>query len=172
MELSCEQANAKDYSLNDKWSLWTHLAHDTDWSIKSYNKIMTFDNMIDAISLFETIPESMEKNCMLFVMRHNIEPRWECDENRLGGCFSYKISNKHVSSTWKNLNYALIGEYLPVNTKYAKYINGTTISPKKNFCIIKIWLSTCKYQDPSIIKEIKHIIPNGCLFKKHDSENK
>jgi hypothetical protein len=46
-------------------------------------------------------------------------------------------------------------------------INGITISPKKNFCIIKIWLANCDYQNPAVITELPSIVPYGCLFKKH-----
>ena len=31
------------HSLSDKWSLWAHLPHDTDWSLNSYKNIYTFD---------------------------------------------------------------------------------------------------------------------------------
>ena len=56
------------------------------------------------------------------------------------------------------------------NSDYNQYINGITISPKKNFCILKIWLSCSNYQDPSIIQEIPNLSNQGCLFKKHEPE--
>ena len=46
-------------------------------------------------------------------------------------------------------------------------INGITISPKKNFCIIKIWLSKCEYNNPDIITDIDGLVRQGCLFKRH-----
>ena len=33
-----ETAVAATNPLYDKWVLWAHLPHDTDWSIKSYKK--------------------------------------------------------------------------------------------------------------------------------------
>ena len=30
------------HPLADTWTLWAHLPHDTDWSIKSYKRILTF----------------------------------------------------------------------------------------------------------------------------------
>ena len=53
------------------------------------------------------------------------------------------------------------------NTKANNNINGITISPKKNFCIIKIWISNCDNTDPNIIKNIDGLFPNECFFKKH-----
>jgi hypothetical protein len=157
--------------LNDSWTLWVHLPHDTDWSIKSYKEIMSFKTVEEAIALTERLPGQMVKNCMLFVMRKGIKPTWEDERNRNGGCFSYKISNKYVSTVWKKLTYTLVGETLSNDKKHIRKINGITISPKKNFCVIKIWLSSCEIQNPEIIRVIEPgIISQGCLFKKHSPE--
>jgi hypothetical protein len=107
---------------------------------------------------------------MLFVMRSGITPMWEDPKNRNGGCFSYKVINKQVPELWKTLFYLLCGETLCVEQKHNKHINGITISPKKNFCIIKIWLDTSLYQDPNMIVQIPNLMKQGCLFKKHEPE--
>jgi hypothetical protein len=107
---------------------------------------------------------------MFFVMRNGITPMWEDARNRNGGCFSYKVNNKQVHEVWKNLFYMLCGESLCVDPELNKHINGITISPKKNFCIIKIWLDVSNYQDPNVINDIPNLSKNGCLFKKHEPE--
>lgn len=155
------------HKLHDKWTLWAHLPHDTDWTVKSYKKIMTFSTVEEALVLYETLPDKMIKNCMLFLMREGIQPTWEDEKNRGGGCFSYKVGNKNITTTWKQASYLLVGERLTEESKLCQMINGITISPKKNFCIIKIWLATCEFQNPKKITEIAGIIPQGCLFKKH-----
>jgi hypothetical protein len=103
-------------------------------------------------------------------MRDGIKPMWEDPKNKKGGCFSYKINNKNVSSVWKNLSYSLVGESLTEDVNVRPCINGITISPKKNFCIIKVWLDTCKFQDPGIIANIADLPREGCLFKTHAPE--
>jgi hypothetical protein len=103
-------------------------------------------------------------------MKDGIQPLWEDPKNRNGGCFSYKINNKTVATTWKQLAYSVLGENLTVNPAHEPLVNGITISPKKNFCIIKVWLSDCSNQNPVIIKEINDLSPQGCLFKKHNPE--
>ena len=123
--------NSNFHSLPDKWCLWAHLPHDTDWSINSYKKIHTFQTVEDGITLCSIIPDKMVKNCMLFLMKDGILPTWEDDKNRNGGCFSYKINNRNVAYSWKNLSYVLLGETL-TKSDLSKYINGITISPKKN----------------------------------------
>jgi len=176
MDNSITQMDAKTLSvapssqfhkLNDKWTLWAHLPHDIDWTVKSYKKIYTFDSVESTITLCETIPEKMINNCMLFLMRDGILPMWEDNKNKNGGCFSYKVNNKNVASVWKNLSYTLVGESLTTDKRLRPNITGITISPKKNFCIIKIWLSNRDFQNPTAICEMEGISPQGCIFKKH-----
>jgi hypothetical protein len=156
-----------DHKLYDKWTLWAHLPHDTEWTFNSYIRILSFDSAEAIIMLLETIPEEMTTNCMLFIMRDGIKPMWEDPKNRKGGCFSYKINNKNVSSVWKNLSYSLVGETLTEDAKVRACINGITISPKKSFCIVKIWLANCNYQNPAVISDSLGISSQGCLFKTH-----
>ncbi len=156
------------HPLNDTWSLWAHLPHDIDWTLASYKNIYTFDKVEEVSELIKFLPEKCVKNCMLFIMRKNINPIWEDDNNKDGGCFSYKISNKNIKDFWKNLTFALVGESL-IEGELSSIVNGITISPKKNFCIIKIWLKNCENQDPSILNNNLSIDYSACLFKKHIS---
>ena len=165
---SCESNNL--HKLSDTWILWAHLPHDTDWSIKSYIKIYSFNTVEETISITDVLPAKLVTNCMLFIMREGITPTWEDQRNRNGGCFSYKISNKDVYQAWKELTYVLVGESMADNKQILPLINGITISPKKNFCIVKVWLASCQFRDSSVIKELYGISSHGCLFKEHMPE--
>ena len=92
---------------------------------------------------------------MLFVMREGIKPTWEDPKNRSGGCFSYKVVNKHVYNVWKELCYVLVGNTISNDKSFVANVTGITISPKKNFCIVKIWLANCENPEP------------GCRDKRH-----
>ena len=158
--------------LSDKWVLWAHLPHDTDWSLNSYIKIITLNNVEEIISLINTIPEKLIKNCMLFLMREGINPTWEDKRNCKGGCFSFKVTNKHVVDVWNTLLQVITGETISTNNDFIKKVNGITISPKKAFCILKIWMSDVEYQNPKLIIPIEGLAMHGCLFKKHKPEYK
>jgi len=157
--------------LHGKWDLYYHLPHDKNWGLSGYTNIMNSINTAEQVILLnEALNESTVKNCMLFAMRTGISPLWEDPKNRNGGAFSYKVVNKQVHDVWKYLFFLLCGENLCVEQNLNKHINGITISPKKNFCIIKIWLDTSNYQDPNLIVDIPNLSKNGCLFKKHEPE--
>ena len=159
------------HETNDKWDLYYHLPTNKDWSLSSYCTIAKeIDSIEKVIKINEQMTDSIIKNCMLFVMKENITPMWEDPKNREGGCFSYKISNRYVGDVWKTLFYLLLGNNICINPKYNKFVNGITISPKKNFCILKIWLNNSICQDPNIIQEVPNLSTQGCLFKKHEPE--
>lgn len=164
--------NNKLHLLNDTWVLYAHLPHDTNWNTDSYKVITELRFVEQVIALIDCIPEEVTTGCMLFLMRKGIFPTWEDPSNRSGGCFSYKITNKNSSSVWRKMTYLLCGETLCENETIMNKINGITISPKKNFCILKIWMNTCSHQDPSIINYPggNIIAEHGCLFKSHNPE--
>lgn len=170
MDIEGEQVFNK---LQYKWTLWAHLPHDPDWTRTSYKPIITFSTVEEVIAITSVMPDAMVKNCMLFIMREGVMPMWEDPKNRNGGCFSYKVSNKNVCDVWKDLSYALVGDTISSNMNFVNCVAGITISPKKNFCIIKIWMIDCENQNPSIVTtDVKNLSPQGCLFKKHDNSIK
>jgi hypothetical protein len=168
---SSSSLNEEFHTLSNKWSLYAHLPHDTDWSLNSYKVIMTFNSVEEAIAVTETLPDILVRNCMLFLMRENIKPMWEDEKNRNGGCFSYKVSNKDVYRSWKELSYVTVGNSISSLPNFVTKVTGITISPKKNFCIIKIWMADCTNQNPAVVtNDVKGIVPQGCIFKKHAPE--
>lgn len=168
---SNSQETIQYHGLKYKWNLWAHLPQDSDWTVKSYKRIFQFKNIEEIIAVTESLPEGLVKNCMLFVMKDGITPMWEDSKNRNGGCFSYKVSNKNVFEVWRDLTYVLVGDTISNNNIFVNSVTGITISPKKNFCIVKIWLSNCDHQNPQVVtSEVMNLIPQGCLFKKHIPE--
>jgi len=158
----------EEHLLSDKWVLWAHLPHDTDWSLKSYIKIVEMNSAEEVISLCNSIPEKMIKNCMLFLMRKEINPTWEDVRNCKGGCFSFKVINKNVYTVWNDCIKGLTGGCVSSNKNFMENINGITISPKKSFCILKFWMTDLQYQNPKEIINIEGLSSHGCLFKKHN----
>ena len=166
-----QQEQQQHHALSSGWTLWGHLPHDTDWSLTSYIKLYDFNTVEQAVSVTEMLPPKLVMNCMLFLMREGITPIWEDVRNRNGGCFSYKVSNKDVQDCWRQLTYVLVGNSISSNKGLLPTVNGITISPKKNFCIIKIWMSNCDNQNPAnVTTELKGLSPQGCIFKKHTPE--
>lgn len=153
------------------WNYYYHLPNDKNWSVDSYKIIMSnISTLEELMGMNELMTDNIIKNCMLFVMRAGVTPMWEDPQNRQGGCFSYKVTNKVVTQVWRKLMYLLCGYTLTIDPTHMDLVNGVTISPKRGFCIVKIWMKDCSLQDPAVITNIDQLLRNGCLFKAHSPE--
>ena len=62
----------------------------------------------------------------------------------------------------------LIGENIfKDNNINKKIVNGISISPKKNYCILKIWLKDNKYNKKEFLNKFENLDYNNILFKSH-----
>jgi len=156
------------HPLHGKWNMYFHLPADKDnhWTLESYREIkFHIDTAEEVVAVVKGLQENVVKYGLLFWMRMGIAPFWEDPKNRGMGAFSYKVSNRVVCDVWRHLCYAAAGETLC--PEHSKHINGLSISPKKGFCCVKIWMDTLEFQSPEIFIDIPGLIRTGCLFKKH-----
>jgi len=117
--------------LNSSWTFYLHLHDNREWNLESYIKILEFDDAESAILLNDEINYDLIKKSMIFVMRCDVKPMWEDENNKDGGCFSFKIASKDVEKIWKEVYYRLVGQSLTKEQCHYENINGITMSPKK-----------------------------------------
>ena len=90
------------------------------------------------------------------MMKNNILPLWEDKHNINGGCWSYKVGKKEASQGFLDLLVSTISEN--VCSEHPEIITGASISPKKGFCIIKVWNNNNTFSDPNLLSSnINHI---------------
>ena len=153
-----------NHTLNDSWVFWFHDPLDNNWKLDSYKKICTIKSIEDFWSLYSFLNNKIIENSMLFLMRENIEPLWEHKDNIKGGCWSLKIPKGNINELWNNISISLLNESI-LNINDIN-VNGISISPKKNFCIIKIW-TNINNKNKKILNPIKNLSYDGIIFKPH-----
>lgn len=164
------------HELDNNYTLWMHMLYDNDWSVNSYKKIYSFNTLENAACLIENLNNEIIEKTMIFLMKNNIKPIWEVEENNKGGCFSYKITTCFISNVWKKMCYLLIGNTLINDNIILKNINGISISPKKNYCILKVWINDINnFKESFIYDFINYSIESfdkEKLLKHNKEENK
>lgn len=161
----------ENYKIEDKWNLWYHSLTNDKWTKETYKKIIDINNLLDYYFLRKNFERQHLQNGMFFIMRNNIFPTWEDPDNRLGGCVSFKVYSKDIINAWNNLLLNLITENLTIDINDYDEINGISISPKKEFNIIKIWLKNNNENYKNLLNEFKPIfLLNESLYKKHELE--
>jgi hypothetical protein len=146
--------------LNDEWTFWFHLPHDTNWTLKSYTRLCTVNTVEGLVRVVSCI-ESIVPNCMIFMMKGDITPLWEDPANVGGGAYSYKICENVSVNFWNTLIFLVAGVTYISDDNSAR-INGVTISPKKNFHIIKVWMA--KGDIPEDLNDDIGIAHDGRVF--------
>jgi hypothetical protein len=128
--------------LNEIWNIYFHDPDDENWTNQSYVRLNIFSSVEEFWHNFIPLKENINKG-MFFIMRESIFPSWDDSSNINGGCLSIKVLKDHLPNFFEELSVKLVGETLlkePHRDKWA-IINGISTSPKKHFCIIKIWLA-------------------------------
>jgi len=154
----------EDKALNDTWILWYHDPNDLNWDISSYKIVSTIKTITDFWNTYDFLKNNVIENSMFFIMREGILPLWEDAKNVNGGCWSFKISKGSIKKYWAELSIFLLGENI---TKKERLINGLSISPKKTFCIIKIWNSDKSKNDKNLLNKKMDIPFESCIYKQH-----
>jgi translation initiation factor 4E len=162
--MSLESQNTDEKILNDSWILWYHDPNDLNWDLASYKQVSEIKTISDFWNTYEFIQNNIIENSMFFIMREGIEPLWEDPQNVNGGCWSFKIPKGNIKKYWAELSIYLLGENI---TKREKLVNGLSISPKKTFCIIKIWNNDKNSNDKNLINKKMDIPFDSCIYKQH-----
>ncbi len=158
------------------WTYWYHNPIDKCWDLKSYTKIYDFHNLQDYLKINKSwdscLPPVSEG--MFFLMRKfgegdYINPLWEDKYNRNGGFWSFKVNKEEAIDIWNSLSDYLVCEKISKYLRDNMMINGISISPKRNFCIIKIWNNDIKKCDKALLcSEIPNLAYSECMYKCHN----
>ena len=154
-----------EFRLPNKWILWYHNPLDTKWTLSSYKVLYNINSIQDFWKIFSFLDNNIVENSMLFLMKDNVEPLWEHENNINGGCWSFKISKGNLKSSWEELSVKLTSETL---CKESKIINGISISPKKTFCIIKIWNNNKNKNKSALLNKVNNLSFDSCIYKAHN----
>tara|TARA_B100001564_G_C20669611_1_gene685508 strand:- start:3335 stop:3856 length:522 start_codon:yes stop_codon:yes gene_type:complete len=139
--INIRKLKAYKHKFKDPWTLWYHKIFDNEWTINSYKKLYTFNNIAEFWQLYNN--HIYLSNGMFFLMQNDILPIYEDENNINGGYWSLKVTNDNVSKIWLYLSLDLIGGKLDKK----KIVSGLSISYKKKFYIIKIWIKNKNFND-------------------------
>lgn len=157
-----------DHTLNSVWSLYFHDPNNSKWDMDSYILLDKVSTVHEWVKIFRAFADAWSKG-MFFLMREDIKPLWEDDYNKNGGCISFKLFKNEVKDCWFELSGKTIGETLISPENYKK-ISGISISPKRTYCIVRIWLYDDTLKESALFN-IQIPTYRKMIYKSH-SENK
>ncbi len=146
-----------DY-LHDMWTFYFHDPEDLNWNLDSYKRLGDVSTVQDFWAIHEAIRPFLSDG-MFFVMRGDVYPCWDDPGNIQGGCLSIKVPRDKLEGTWLHVLTHLLGEGMldlprirdsadlcsllrDQDVDLDSVLNGVSVSPKRFFSIIKLWLRT------------------------------
>lgn len=126
-----------DTTLKSKWVLWYHDPNDKDYSLESYIKLLTIATANDFWDIFEVIQTEKWTTGMFFLMKEGYCPLWDAPENINGGIWTKKVDEHETYEVFLDCMVHVLAEQLL--KKQNENIVGVSVSPKRNFHILKYW---------------------------------
>jgi len=120
----------------DKWRLYFHETNSNNWDASTYIFVADIFSLEQFWTVMAALGQDIISGTYLFLMRGDIPPRWEHYLNNKGGSYSMRISKDQAAEVWKLYSVDMVSENLATAPDI---IQGISISPKKNHCVIKVW---------------------------------
>jgi len=159
----------ENFNLKNRWTLWFHKVNDNNWKIESYSKVFeitTYYELLFIIKELENITSGM-----FFLMKNDIIPIFEDENNCNGGYWSLRITKKEANEYWEKMLYYICIDGLTLTPEYEEKINGISISPKINNCIFKIWNSDYNYMKTEYLKKnMEGINLEDAFYLQHNGD--
>jgi len=169
------ELNPFELTFENRWILYYHDKNNRDWSKESFIKIMEIKNIGEFWQLYNNINFT---NNIYFLMKNDIFPLWETDENKDGGVWTINFPRKCGQKMWNLFSMLLVGETMYNEEMNDDDINGISIRPKYNQCLIKIWTKNnqnldyfCKKYNTNEILTHTNMKLNEMKFEKHRDNN-
>ena len=176
--------NIAELKMNNYYRVLAHHNADSNWNYNSYHHVSTLKNWEDVPKLFNTLNVTNYKsnitNFDFFIMKNEISPLWEDEENRCGSICSVKIDTLKdgyniLKTIFINICNNTLMNISKNNVPNWNIINGVSFSCKKienvssaieqDYSMIKIWFKTNYTQFDNIDKYFNDDI--NALLKKY-----
>jgi hypothetical protein len=151
--------------LSDIWTFYFHDPYDRDWTYSSYIRICDVSN-INVFKLLSSHVSTNVENGMFFLFRENVFPCWDDPGNIEGGSISFKVIKSNVVAFWNTVAHKVLTDDILVEDHSFDFdvVTGISVSPKKGYCIIKIWFKTLEIDDMVYLK-LDKAHKEGGMFK-------
>lgn len=153
------------------WTVYFHEPEDKSWALESYKRVACMNTWEGLGTVLREMGTQRIVNGMMFTMRGDTLPLWENKANIRGGSYCLKVSRRVAADVYERyLAAAALGV---AACDPSNQIVGVTMSPKKGFCIIKLWNASAKtFHDPADIAILHDEIKTEEILYRPNTDQK
>jgi len=152
------------------WTVYFHEPEDKSMTADSYKRLQVVSSWESLGALLRELGPHKTTNGLLRVMKGEFSPLWENRANIHGGSYCLKVTRRNSVEVFQR--YLAAAALASAARDPANEIVGVTISPKKGFCIIKIWnLNAKRFNQPSDLQLLhEEIKVEEILYRCHTDQ--
>jgi hypothetical protein len=129
-----------DLVLEHSWNIFFHDYMDSDWSRESYEILGTTSTIIQFWTMFNIIKQKINTG-MFFFMKNGVFPKWDDNHEKKFSFLTIKVLKEKVPDFCEYILVRLLsGNIIRDKNINQNVVDGISVSPKKNFCIFKVWI--------------------------------
>jgi hypothetical protein len=170
MVLEDYENSGTEYLFENKWNIWYHHVKN-NWRIDGFNNIFTISNIREFWDINNNIDYIGGINTQhFFMMKEGINPLWEDDNNKNGGCWSIKIPIEKTYELWMKLSIYIVGEN--ITPTEPGIVTGLSICAKNPITsVVKIWNNNNKKNSIKLLPvDIINEYGYNIIYKSHIPE--
>jgi len=168
--------------LENSWSFWFDRYLGPGLTVEEYASSLCNLGSFHSIQNFWRWVNNLPPTCKLgprtsyHVMKQNVRPLWEDDENVNGGTFTFKVSKAESDAVWLRVLLAIVGEQFSAVLDESDDICGASVSIRKDENIINIWHKNTYAIDKSKVASYIHSLLGDFhvmvpTYKVHQTQN-
>jgi len=152
------------------WSVYYHEPEDPSWTAESYKRLAVVSSWEGLGAVLRELGPHKTTNGLLRIMRGDTSPLWENKVNIRGGSYCLKIPRRSAIEVFTR--YVAAAATATCAKDSANEIVGVTISPKKGFCIIKIWNLNAKVFGAAADLQLLHddVRESEIIYRPHTEQ--
>ena len=139
--------NEKEHQLLYQWTFWVDDLGEKNAKFEDYVKNLkqldsctSIESFWKAYSHLPSIELLQNQKVTVSFMKNDIQPLWEDKRNQNGSILTLRCLKKTTAHFWKSLLIEMISQNHSL-------LNGISLSIKKEYNIISLWITTTKRND-------------------------
>jgi len=175
-----QAAGEQELPLNRSWTFYYLNNQSKNWDerikkIADFNTVQRFWQIYNHVKL----PTHISVGCDLMIFQSDIEPKWECPENRQGGRLVAEMTKEHrndcMSTNWLNTILGLIGEEC-AHENVARCV-GVQFQSRKKMDKISMWVASghskmeIKNLGGFMLGGMQNIVGDKIKYNSHESQS-
>lgn len=151
------------------WTFWFQ-KEQSGGTFESYQdsllKLGSFNTIQDFWRWYNNLPptDSLNMRTGFHLMKGNIAPLWEHEDNLAGGTFSLRVPKEYTTLVWLQLLLATLGEQFDSSLSSGDEICGISVGIRKKQNVVDIWnKDASNFDQEQVLKLVRGLVPEESI---------